>query len=256
MWRAARGSGCSTAGRAEAGAWASAAGAHASTAPIAARIARPLTAALPARITRLGAFCNWHEALVRLVEREPALPFGVERDLERRGERRVLDHHHGQVEAAEHRILHAEHDIALVDDDQLERELGHETRLLAGLDEGANALDRRRVVEDRELVDRARLERARHLEALLLLLRRRRVGRLREDEDLVVDVLLELAEALVDRAAVAQDLDVVERVGDALARLERPGGRHRLHGVPGPGPARLPVRLRGVGPGPCAAAVD
>ena len=105
----------------------------------------------------------------------------------------MLDDDHGQLGAAGDRVLHAEHDVALVDDHELERKLRDEARLLARLDELAHALDRLRVVEDRELVDAARPVRAGDLEARLLLLRRRRVRRLREDEDLVVDVLLELA---------------------------------------------------------------
>jgi hypothetical protein len=60
-----------------------------------------------------------------------------------------------------------------------------------------------------------------HLEALDVLLRRSRVRRLGEDEDLLLHGGLELGEALVDGAPVAQDLDVLQRVGVDLAGLVR-----------------------------------
>src|SRR5690349_8917983 len=142
MWRATRGSGRSTVATSDVGACACAAGAHAS-APSAARMIDLRRRLL--RITGLGAFCNGDEAFVRLVEGQPALPFGVEGDLQRRRERRVLDDDHGQVGAAEDRVLHAEHDVALVDDHELQRELGNEARLLACVDEGADARGSLRV---------------------------------------------------------------------------------------------------------------
>ena len=107
------------------------------------------------------------ELLVRVVEAEALRPDGLERNLERRSERWVLHDHHCQVGAAGDGILHAEHDVALVDDDELERELGDEPRLLTGVDEPADALDRLRVVEDRVLVDAAGLEGHRELGPLL-----------------------------------------------------------------------------------------
>jgi hypothetical protein len=45
-----------------------------------------------------------------------------------------------------------------------------------------------------------------------VILDRRRVGPLREDEDLVLDCRLELRESLVDRVSVSQHFDVLERV--------------------------------------------
>src|SRR4051812_18505982 len=119
MCAATRGSGCRTAATSEAGAWASAGEAHASPATIAARIVLPLTAASFGRGTPLRAFSTRDEPLVRLVEGEPALPLRVEGDLQRRGERRMLDDDHREVFAAEDRVLHAEHHVALVDDDEL-----------------------------------------------------------------------------------------------------------------------------------------
>jgi hypothetical protein len=51
-----------------------------------------------------------------------------------------------------------------------------------------------------------------HLEPFDVLLRRSCIGRLGEDEDLALDPGLQLLEALVDGAPVAQHLDVLERV--------------------------------------------
>ena len=97
---------------------------------------------------------------------------------------------------------------------------GDEPRLFAGLDERADAGGEVGVVERRELVHAARPMLPRDLEALDVFLRRLGVRRLGEDEDLVLDSLLQLAEALVDRAPLAQDLDVVEWVAFPLSRCE------------------------------------
>src|SRR5687768_1953069 len=136
------------------------------------------------------------------LERQPVVPHGPEGELQRAGQRRMLDDHDRELGSAADRVLHAEHHDGLVDDHELERDLLDEPRLLTGLDEATDTLGRLGVVEDGELVDAARDVAARDLDALDVLLRRRRIWGLREDEDLAFDPGLELGEALVDRAAV------------------------------------------------------
>ena len=135
------------------------------------------------------------------VERQARAPSTVSnaifRTLRQRG---MLDDHDRQVARPATGSSHPEHDDRLVDDHELQRQLLDEPGLLAGLDEASHASGERGVVE------RARSRRrcgpcgARDLEPLDVLLRRRRVRRLGEDEDLVLDARLELGEALVDRA--------------------------------------------------------
>src|SRR5437763_75849 len=84
------------------------------------------------------------------------------------------------------------------------------------------------VIEDRKLVDAARLMVANDREALDVLLWRLRVGRLGKDQDLSFDRRLELIKAGGDRARVAEYLDVLERVGLLLSGLKR--RRERAHG--------------------------
>ena len=100
---------------------------------------------------------------------------------------------------------------------QLQRQLGHEPGILARFDEPPNAFRNVWIVEDAELVDGTRLVRARDGQAFHVLLRRRGIGRLGENQDLALDLRLEFGEALVDGAAIAQHLDVLERVGVGLA---------------------------------------
>src|SRR5262245_51975821 len=156
-----------------------------------------------------------------LVDRQPLLPDRVERDLQDSRERAVLDDDDGQLGAAGDRVLHAEHDDRLVDDHELQRQLRHEARLLARRDEAADAFRERRIVERRVFVDAARPVHLRDLEPLDVLLCRRRVRRLGEDENLVLDPGLELVEPLVDRGAIAEHLDVLERVALLLPFGER-----------------------------------
>ena len=99
----------------------------------------------------------------------------------------MLDDHDRQLGAARHRILHPEHDDRLVDHHELQRQPRDEARLLPRLDEAAHPLGRVGIVEDRELVHASRLVRLRDLEPLDVLLRRSRVRRLREDENLALD---------------------------------------------------------------------
>src|SRR5215217_5737399 len=61
-----------------------------------------------------------HEPVVRLVERQAAVPDGVERRLEDVRQRWVLDDDNGQVGAARHRVLHAEHHDRFIDYHELE----------------------------------------------------------------------------------------------------------------------------------------
>ena len=69
-------------------------------------------------------------------------------------------------------------------------------------------------------------------EALDVLLRRLRVGRLGEDQDLSLDRRLELIEAGGDRARITQHLDVLQWIGLLAPRDER--RRQRAHGRGGP----------------------
>src|SRR5216683_5362508 len=95
------------------------------------------------------------QALRGLFEREAVLPVRVERDPEHGSERRMLDHHDREVGTAGQGVLHAEHHDRLVDDDQLQRELGNEPGFLAGGDKPTHALGRGAIVEERELVNAA-----------------------------------------------------------------------------------------------------
>ena len=174
------------------------------------------------------------QPLSRLLEREPARPDGAERDLEDLRKRGMLDHEQRQVGRAGDRILHTEEHDRLVDDHELERQVRNEARLLAGREEALDTPDEGGVVERGQLVDAPRDVLLRHVEPFDVLLRRGRVRRLREDEDLVLDPALELVEALVDRAPVAEHLDVFERVGLLLPgeigrrQLGECCGRHRF----------------------------
>src|SRR4051812_29922139 len=50
----------------------------------------------------LRGLCNRNEPLVGLVEREAALPLGIEGDLQRGRQRRMLDDHHREIGTAQH----------------------------------------------------------------------------------------------------------------------------------------------------------
>ena len=165
----------------------------------------------------------------RAVQCQAARPDRLERDLERLREGGVLDDHDRDALAAGDRVVHAEHDDGLVDDHELERQLLHEAGLGAGLDEARDRVAGRGIVEDRELVDAARLVRAADLDAFDVLLGRSREGRLREHEDLALDLRLQLVEPAVDRGAIAQDLDELERIRVRAAGFElgREGIDHR-----------------------------
>src|SRR4030081_2587654 len=139
----------------------------------------------------------------------------------------MLDDHDREVGAPGDRILHAKHDDGRVDDDQLQRQLGYESSLLAGFDEQSYHLGRGGVRKQRELVHTAGFVRAGDRQPLNVVLRRLGIRRLREDEDLVLDGLLKLVEPRVDRAGIAQYLYVLERIAVLLAG---PIGRRQLVG--------------------------
>ena len=122
----------------------------------------------------------------------------------------MLDDHHRLLGAARNGVVHAEHDDALVDDRELQRQFADDSRLLTHLDETPDAGDGVGILEHGVLVEAARVDLRRHFEPDVLLLRRRRVRRLREDEDLLFDPCQHLVEAFVDRPPVAEHLDVLE----------------------------------------------
>src|SRR5215212_5593738 len=166
------------------------------------------------------------------LELEPPIPDSIERELQRAGQRGVLDDHDREVLGARHRVLHPEQDRGLIDDHELERHVVDESRLLAGIDEALDATRHRVVVENVELVDAPSHVRAGDLDALDVLLRRRGTGRLREDQDLLLHPALELDEALVDGATVPEDLDVLERIAVRAPGLElRPEAPDHVVGI-------------------------